>query len=449
MNILIVDDNANNRMILKLLLEDYEEENKNISFTIDEACDGLEAVKKCEEKKIDLVLMDIMMPNMDGIEATKQIRNANRDIMIIAVSAVDDSVRQRKILNNGAEDYISKPVNADIFASRISNYITLVEARKFKEGRHSYSYATPINLFNKNTYSRYTTFVINSEDTLSEFWEFFLLNVRLKYDNLSDVVRTIVSIAEAQLKLSVEGNVYIEQSDDFQYFTLENLDKLPAKVVELILKKNSPEAPYKINDEKISFELARVYTFDDDEENNYVVESDIPVATKPVQDAEPVDLESHKSKELQVFDYLYKDDLLDLEEYASKLNSLMLIVGSGDVTHEELEEMYTYLDKIGSVISTYSEVYPISKALTQLSQDLASHEQEFIENSEALGPMCKAFSNDMSKWIQMSFHTGAPSADFMNDTIVVNCETISSMLKMNDDTGSDDSFDELDDIFDF
>ncbi len=447
MNILIVDDNANNRMILKLLLEDYEEENKNVSFVIDEACDGLEAVKKCEDKKVDLVLMDIMMPNMDGIEATRQIRNANRDIMIIAVSAVDDSVRQRKILNNGAEDYISKPVNADIFSSRISNYITLVEARKCKDGRHSYSYATPINLFNKNTYSRYTTFVVNSEDTLSEFWEFFLLNARLKYDNLSDVVRTIVSIAEAQLRLSVEANVYIEQSDDFQYFTLENLDKLPPKVVELILKKNSPEAPYKINDEKISFELARVYTFDDDDE--YVVENDLPVSTTSVHDAEPVNFESHKSKELQIFDYLYKDDLLDLEEYASKLSSLMLIVGSGDVTHEELEEMYTYLDKIGSVIATYSEVYPISKALTQLSQDLASHEHEFIENSEALGPMCKAFSNDMSKWIQMSFHTGAPSADFMNDTIVVNCETISSMLKMNDDMGSDDSFDELDDIFDF
>ena len=154
------------------------------------------------------------------------------------------------------------------------------------------------------------------------------------------------------------------------------------------------------------------------------------------------------SKDLQVFDYIDDDDLVDLEEYASKLGSLMLIVGSEDITSEELVEIYTYLDKLGSILGTYSEVYPISKALTMLSQDLAAHADEFIQNSEALGPMCKAFSNDFSTWVHMSIHTGAPSAEFMNDTIVVNCETIAGMLKMNDES-ADDSVEELDDIFDF
>jgi len=140
-------------------------------------------------------------------------------------------------------------------------------------------------------------------------------------------------------------------------------------------------------------------------------------------------------------------DLYDLEEYSTKLGSLMLVVGSGDITEEEVIEIYTYLEKLGSILSTYSEVYVISKALTAFAYDMSQHTKEFIENSSDLGTMCKAFSNDMSTWIHMSFHSGAPSADFMNDTIVVNCETISGMLKMNDN--SDDSLEDLDDIFDF
>ncbi|MCK4875601.1 MAG: response regulator, partial [Sulfurimonas sp.] len=75
MNILIVDDNANNRMILKLLLEDFECNNNKTIFKIEEASNGLKAVEMCENGSFDMVLMDIMMPEMDGIEATKIIRD--------------------------------------------------------------------------------------------------------------------------------------------------------------------------------------------------------------------------------------------------------------------------------------------------------------------------------------------------------------------------------------
>ena len=132
MNILIVDDNKNNRMVLRLLLEDYMEENQDVSFILDEAEDGQIAVDKCRSGNFEIILMDIMMPNMDGIEATKIIRAEYPKTMIIAVSAVDDSQRKKLILNNGAEDYIAKPVDADIFISRMSNYIVLCETRNTK-----------------------------------------------------------------------------------------------------------------------------------------------------------------------------------------------------------------------------------------------------------------------------------------------------------------------------
>jgi len=456
MNILIVDDNDNNIMVLKLLLEDYSQEHE-VNFNIDEAKDGVEAVNMSLENNYDIVFMDIMMPNMNGIEATKAIRNSNSEVMIIAVSAVDDDIRQKQILNNGAEDYISKPVKSDLFASRISNYITLVKSRSHERKNEYY-----VNLYTSEIYSRNTKFMIYCEDSLSEFWEFFLLNAQKKYDGLSDVVRSLFSVAEAQVKLSIDSGIYIEESDDKQYFTLTNINKLPSKMLKNILKRNEISIGYKIEDSKISFELNKTYSTLEDDENNEFKELQSPKQieetitiplledndsnNKVIQEHEYVD--THVSKELLVLDYMDEDDLIDLEEYSNKLNSLMLVAGSEDITQEEIQDIYTYLDRISSILSTYAEVYPISNALSELSNDMSSHSQEFAENSEALGPMCKAFSIDMSSWVQQSFYTGAPSADFMNDTIVVNCKTIGSMLKMNDDVPEGEE-EEFDDIFDF
>lgn len=443
MKILIVDDNKNNRMILKLLLEDYMEENKSISFTLDEATDGLEAVKKCEKNSFDIVLMDIMMPNMDGIEATKIIRATNKKTMIIAVSAVDDSDRKKMILNNGAEDYISKPVNSDIFISRISNYLTLAEARNKKK-----SISDGENLFSNKIYSWHTKFSINNEDSLSEFWEYFLLSDEQKYDNLSDVVRTVFAVADTQVRIGIKSEIVVEDSDDYRFFTLTKVDELPPKVIELILKKNNVPCEYKIKDGKISFELEKIISFEEE------IAIAAPIATavkKKEQDIAKEDISSavsfEQSQSLEIFDYLDDDDLYELEGYAGKLNSLMLIVGSGDVSEEEAIEIYSYLEKLGSILATYSEVFVISKALSALASDMSTHIEEFTKNSEALGPMCKAFSKDLSNWIEMSFHTGAPSVDFMNDTIAVNCQTIGSMLKMDEASAAGDEH--FDDIFDF
>jgi len=71
MKLLIVDDNANNRMVLRLLLQDYGEGNNTV-YEIQECENGLEAVNKAKSGEYSIIFMDIMMPEMDGIEATKR-----------------------------------------------------------------------------------------------------------------------------------------------------------------------------------------------------------------------------------------------------------------------------------------------------------------------------------------------------------------------------------------
>lgn len=113
--VLIADDNDINRMLLYSLLESYEENEKTILFRIQEVINGLEAVLMAEDNTFDLILMDIDMPGMNGVEATRRIRSFNPNSVIIAVSGVEDTQLHHSIIENGADGYISKPIDPEIF----------------------------------------------------------------------------------------------------------------------------------------------------------------------------------------------------------------------------------------------------------------------------------------------------------------------------------------------
>ena len=438
--VLIVDDNKNNRMILSLLLEDYVEENNIDDFDVSEAENGQIAVDMCTKTSYDLVFMDIMMPIMDGIEATALIRKSSPKSMIIAVSAVDDADRQKSILSNGAEDYISKPVNADIFNSRIANYISLIDSRS-----HKHENKLSSNSFTTEIYSRQLIFQIQHEDALSEFWEYYLLDEDEKYDNLSDVVRTIYSMADLELKLGIKPNIVIEESEKDIFFTLTGLDTMDKKIIQLVLLKNKLSVEHKQTEEQISFSLPKVVTAEKIEEPvvlEPVVATPSEVIASPV-----VNTEYKKSEEtLEVYSYMEDEDLDEMEDYVNRLSSLLMVVGRSDIEESEVHDISIYLGKIAKYLTLYSESYNIGQSLQEFSQNIADHIGEFQSMSADIGPMCAAFSSDMTTWIKMTFHTGAPSVKFMDDTFIANVQTICSMLNMNNDSGEEES---LDDIFDF
>ena len=108
------DDEASLRLIVHLL--------KDINVEIVKACNGKEAVEKCKSNKnIDLVLMDIKMPVMDGYTAAKQIRQFLPDIKIIAQSAYFDD--ELKAIENGCSDFISKPYVKEQLLSKIREHL--------------------------------------------------------------------------------------------------------------------------------------------------------------------------------------------------------------------------------------------------------------------------------------------------------------------------------------
>ena len=106
-NILICDDAAFMRMMIKDILT------KNGYNIVGEAENGAKAVEKYAELKPDLVLMDIIMPEMDGIEALKKIKAADANASIIMCSAMGQQAMVIESIQSGAKDFIVKPFQAD------------------------------------------------------------------------------------------------------------------------------------------------------------------------------------------------------------------------------------------------------------------------------------------------------------------------------------------------
>ena len=124
-HVLIVDDQEFNRMLLSTILQQY-------GVTYDVASDGVEALNLYHHNVYDAIFMDENMPNMNGIEATKQIRNIEKEYssthtLIIAVTANALIEDQERFLDAGMDDYISKPYSEEDILKVLNKYLSKVE----------------------------------------------------------------------------------------------------------------------------------------------------------------------------------------------------------------------------------------------------------------------------------------------------------------------------------
>jgi DNA-binding response OmpR family regulator len=121
LNILVCDDDKSIVDAIGIYLE-------NEGYTILKAFDGVEAIKLVEDNEVHLIIMDIMMPKMDGIRATMKIRE-NSKVPVIMLSAKSEDTDKILGLNLGADDYITKPFNPlELIArvkSQLRRYVTL------------------------------------------------------------------------------------------------------------------------------------------------------------------------------------------------------------------------------------------------------------------------------------------------------------------------------------
>jgi CheY-like chemotaxis protein len=124
LNILVVDDNPNNRLVLSFLFDDFMEE-LGIDISVDEAVDGVEAVELCQQSKYNMIFMDIMMPRLDGLEATKKILEMDQNSYVIFVSAMNEDEQRDTFKNSGAKKYLQKPITHDMLLTIVTDYLNI------------------------------------------------------------------------------------------------------------------------------------------------------------------------------------------------------------------------------------------------------------------------------------------------------------------------------------
>ncbi|MGI5899551.1 MAG: response regulator transcription factor [Christensenellales bacterium] len=214
-NILVVDDNYNLRRAMMINLE-------RAGHSVFGAGDGLEALEVLDKTIIHLMIVDIMMPNMDGFELTEELRGGNMNVPVLMVTAKEALEDKRRGFSLGADDYMVKPVDMDELLLRVSALLRrsrIAVERKLRVGSTLLDYAglsvttgeATVTMPQKEFYLlfhllSYPNRIFTRQDLMDEIWG---------YDSES-MLRT-VDVHIMRLRERFKNN------DDFEILTVRGL----------------------------------------------------------------------------------------------------------------------------------------------------------------------------------------------------------------------------------
>jgi two-component system chemotaxis response regulator CheY len=433
--VLIVDDNQNNRLALELLLEDIEDIN------ISEAKNGLEALKLCHKKDFDLIFMDIMMPVMNGIEATKKIKEFTKKPMIIALSALDDTKSKQNMIQNGAEDYMTKPIDSSLFLQRMNNYINIINLRK-----KTIVNTNALNPFSKSIYDRLLTFNIKTENSLVQFWDYFLRDNIYDYTDLSDYIRIIYGLGLWMTNNNKRFSISIEESESKLFIILNDIGFIKESIVLNIIRKHLPEALFVVENGNLSFELAKNIKITEeieDLEKNYTNEQmslnddTARILTKTHID-NPTAVEYVENTAISIL-----PKLENLEQIEDELDNV-IIAFENNPCKKSAEEICEVFEQYYAVISLLDEFEHLIFAVKSLINFIRTIDEENFKDNKIkiLVSMLLNLLQDLSSWRNMIFiKQEARDIHYLDASLLSSCLQIQAIFEeANIDEGDDLEF---------
>jgi CheY-like chemotaxis protein len=433
MTILIVDDIADNRLALSLLLEDFDDMN------IIEATNGLEAVNICKSAFVDLVLMDVMMPEMDGIEATSLISKMSKKPMIVAISALDDDKKKNEMLAAGAQDYLSKPINDELFVARIKNYNKLLSSIHERDLKNEWA----INPFESRVYAKKILFRVTNESSLGEFWEFFLFGTPTVTDKMSDCLRAVYSAGIFLLKTHSIFDIIIEENDEAWFCTVTKIENYNRDFVCKIITKNFPSGRARFGSVAFSIFLPKAVETKIAEtvaKTQEPAEQVVPAQEPSVQKAPSIARGPDDEEEERHLRATFVDKVSavaftnDLEpSYFDKIDTLFEREDQLDADLFDLETsgQVSFIHKIGASLGEYAVVIDslhefknISFSLHKLAAFLVALGDEDLGEKKLnrLTITLKGLLSDMTEWRKNIFYDKiALDIHYLDSSLVSSC----------------------------
>ncbi|MDP3120001.1 MAG: response regulator [Sulfuricurvum sp.] len=427
--ILIVDDQSLNQTILEAYINQYCEQHDK-TMHIKTANNGVEALVLCQDEKFDLIFMDILMPHMNGIEATKHISQIQPDAIIVIVSTQGDEENQIQALRNGAKDYFIKPIQPDVFKRRLDLYLNIMS-----NSHGSVSTKQSINPFTNAIFCYKTTYLLENEEDLAQLWESMLVTIKdsVRTNFLSDLIRFIYQLSSAMLSKKVQPQIIMEENDAFYFFSILNTKILPAQKITQLIEKSLENAVYKFESNLLSFQVAKELRTPKPEVIREV-KSETTVTQKPKEQV----VYKKEIEILQKFNFMESEDLTSLELKLNELATQFMWMGSNELNVDDVDQIVNAFERTSSILMLYSQTQTLGMAIRDLTTIIQQDEKVFIEMAPQMSALCKSFNNDLIIWLKSVFYDGAPSVNYMDASIISNIQMVQSFLSPPEDVNLDD-----------
>jgi CheY-like chemotaxis protein len=437
--VLIVDDQTLNQTLLEAYINQYCQQHDE-KMEIAKADNGLQAVTLCQETPFDLIFMDILMPNMNGIEATKHISSILPNAIIIIVSTQGDEENQIQALRNGAKDYFVKPIQPDVFKHRLQLYLGMMNSNK-----SAISNKQSINPFSHAIFCYKTTYLIQNEEDLTQLWESMLFTIKdnVRTNFLSDLIRFMYQLGHVMLGRKVQPQIIMEENEEHYFFSITNVNIIPSTKITQLIESYLENANYQLASNLLSFQVTKEYlptlmpvvqTIQKE-----AVQS-IPQVL-PTEEPKPLaDFTYHKQIEtLQKFDFMESEDITSLELKLNELATQFLWMGSNELNGDDVDQIVNAFERTSSILLLYSETQTLGIAIRDLTSIIQKDEKIFIEMAPQMSALCKSFNNDLILWFRTVFYDGAPFINYMDASIISNIQMVQSFLSPPEEANLDDN----------
>lgn len=465
LKLLIVDDEEDNRLVLRAICKKLE------GFEIEEAVDGIDAIEKVESWRPHIVLMDIMMPQMDGYEASKIIKEKYPQTVIIAVTAIFDSRVQDNMSEIGVDIYIHKPVDRGLIRYKLQS---LGSALQLKLGStQTLSKKSALNPFNSDIRSFKTIFDITDTEAMMDFgiWLFDKycakpLNIVNRYDRALEIFYKLMTHAK---KNKEEISLIIEESHEEFYINLifETAAHVNSKHSNMIQEFGED---FIINDTVISLRLKKPQDLFPIEQNQISIQETKRTQETPKieQQEEAMQEDDESVKEIRVInsdekellhqsfvdktsatDYINDiggdvlEEILDLASIDEEWMAQLVVIEQEKSQASLVAFTDTVLNAYISAINNLFEFKALAYALSSLSVFINDHAEAISEDEgkiKTLMMLLELLGEDLRSWKEHIFVTQSTGdIHYLDSSFFSSCMQIESIISEKELSTDDDN----------
>jgi CheY-like chemotaxis protein len=436
-NILVVEDEEGVRKILVSLIEMiFMQEYPFLEFKVSSAPNGLKALSIVQSQKQDIIITDIMMPIMDGLEFMKKVRLFDKTVPILVLSALSDIQDIDRIMQSGANNYTAKPLNEKLFVAQIKVFVDFY-LRRQKKYNHS-----AINLFTKNIFKRKTEFLIEREDDLIEFWEYIVTVFTDRYE-IEKVLRFIYDFEMVLIKKGIDNSIFLEENPDECYFTLSETDKVSDKneIYEMLKKHECSEKGYKFDGFFLSFMIRKKRDTPEESPESHMTPENrdaIERETRLLDIRYSVHEQVSPQEFLEELDPLIEDKIENFLDDLSLISTHIYDLENHDLAtaRENIRQITAHMEVFNEIVDTLGLFNVINRAFSNLIAFLSNLEDDVLRNGEKrmlLSKMLQGLCDDLNNWIVMLFiDKNGVDIHYFDASFSDNCYAIESTFSADD-----------------